>query len=154
MYNKIQELHNKIGTVQFAMAVSHLLQKGVDIMKEVSDKDIKLSGDNFAQTVNTDTRELARIIDDDPICLILYCMSKEIFDINSLLPFEEQIISKVVWKNEDVISIYKEVTGVTPTEEQLQEVLDNIYYDSLDDCSHGWEVIAEAIRETEGDERC
>ena len=41
MYNKIQELHNKIGTVQFVMAVSHLLQKGVDIMKEVSDKDIK-----------------------------------------------------------------------------------------------------------------
>lgn len=152
MYNKIQELHNKIGTVQFAMAVSHLLQKGVDIMKKVSDKDIKSSGDNFAQTVNTDTRELARIIDDDPICLILYCMSKEIFDVNSLLPFEEQIISKVIWKNKDVISIYKEVSGVTPTEEQLQEVLDNIYYDSLDDCSHGWEVIAEAVRETKGEE--
>lgn len=151
MYNKIQELHSKIGTVQFAMAVSHLLQKGVDIMKDVSDKAIKSSGGDFAQTVNINTRELAKIIDGDPIGLIQYCMVKEIFDVNVLLPFEEQIISKIVWKNEDVISIYKELTGVTPTEEQLQEVLDNIYYDSLDDCSHGWEVIAEAVRETAGE---
>lgn len=151
MYNKIQELHNKIGTAQFAMAISHLLQKGVDIMKEVSDKDIKSSGDNFAQTVNSNTRELARIIDNDPIGLIQYCMAKEFFDINIFSPFEEQIIGKVVWKNEDVISIYKEVTGVTPTEEQLQEVLDSICYDNLDDCSYGWEVIAEAVRETKGE---
>ena len=151
MYNKIQEFHNKIGTVQFAMAVSHLLQKGIDIMKEVSDKDIKLSGGNFCQVVNTNTRELARIIDDDPISLIQYCMTEKIFDVNIFLPFEEQIIGNIVWKNKDVISIYKEVTGTTPTEEQLQEVLDNICYDNLDSCSYGWEVIAEAVRETEGE---
>lgn len=152
MYKQIKDLHNKLGPTVFAMVVSHLLQVGINTMKNITNEDIaKLKGSKFLtkeleQKICVNAKELANIIADDPIALIQYCMAKELFDTNTFVPFEEKVLGRITWKNKDIISTYKADYGKAPTVEQVEEIIDNIDFDELVDCSYGWEAIYKAFR--------
>lgn len=151
MYKQIKDLHNKLGSPFFAMVVSHLLQVGINTIKNITNKDIaKLKGNKFftkefEQKICVNAKELANIITDNPIALIQYCMAEELFDTNIFVPFEEKILGRITWKNKDIISTYEGDYGKTPTEEQVEEIIDNIDFDELVDCSYGWEAIYKAF---------
>lgn len=156
MYKKIKELHERWGTPIFAMAITHLLQKGVDRMASASDDEIAdVKGTcsmtkEFCQQICVEARELAKVIQNDPIAIIQYCMAEKLFDTNIFVPFEEKEIAKTVWKNQDIIEAYKQEVGEKPTEDVVYEILDYLNIDSdggLEDCSQGWEVINVAIDE-------
>jgi hypothetical protein len=156
MYKQIKDLHNKLGSPFFAMVVSHLLQVGINTIKNITDKDIaKLKGNKFftkefEQKICVNAKELANIITDNPMALIQYCVAEDLVDINIFVPFEEKEIAKIVWKNQDIIEAYKQKVGEKPTEDVVYEVLDYLNIDSdggLEDCSQGWEVINVAIDE-------
>lgn len=105
MYKQIKDLHNKLGSPFFAMVVSHLLQVGINTIKNITDKDIaKLKGNKFftkefEQKICVNAKELANIITDNPIALIQYCMAEELFDTNIFVPFEEKVFGRITWKN-------------------------------------------------------
>lgn len=152
MYKQIKDLHNKLGPAVFAMVVSHLLQVGINTIKNIADKDIaELKGSEFftkefEQKICVNAKELANIIADNPIALIQYCMAEELFDTNIFVPFEEKVFGRIIWKNKDIISTYEGDYGKTPTTEQVEEIIDNIDFDELEDCSYGWDVIYKAFR--------
>lgn len=153
MYKQIKDLHNKLGSPFFAMVVSHLLQVGINTIKNITDKNIaKLKGNKFftkefEQKICVNAKELANIITDNPIALIQYCMAEELFDTNIFVPFEEKVFGRIIWKNKDIISAYEEDCEKTPTVEQVEEIIDNIDFNKLEDCSQGWDVINAAIDE-------
>jgi hypothetical protein len=85
MHKKLVDLYYKNGTV-FIMAISHLLSIGINNAAKITDEQIeKVEGNGlmtqlFCQEIVRLAREIAKIVENDPIRLIQFCMVEELFD--------------------------------------------------------------------------
>lgn len=84
-YRELENLYYKNG-VRFIMAVSHLLSIGVNVASDITDEDIAeleengLMTQDYVQDLVRLTREIGKIVKDDPVKIIQFCQTKEIFE--------------------------------------------------------------------------
>jgi len=87
MYNKLKAIYDKTRLDVFSMAVAHLLDIGFRQAEKITDDDIaKMEGNglmtqSFVQTLVKLSREIAQSCDNNPVELIQFCMTEEVFDI-------------------------------------------------------------------------
>lgn len=84
-YRELEDLYYKNG-MAFVMAVSHLLSIGVNVASDITDDDIaELEGNglmtqDYVQDLVRLTREIGKIVHDDPVKIIQFCQTKKIFE--------------------------------------------------------------------------
>lgn len=84
-YSELEDLYYKNG-VRFIMAVSHLLSIGVNVASDITDEDIaELEGNglmtqDYVQDLVRLTREIGKIVHDDPVKIIQFCQTKVLFE--------------------------------------------------------------------------
>lgn len=85
MRRELDEIYYKSGWV-FPAAVSYLIAIGFRMAVSLTDEDIAdakgnaMMTDEFIQGIMTTAREIAKVCNDDPVKLIMYCQLKELFD--------------------------------------------------------------------------
>lgn len=57
----------------------------------------------------------------------------------------DEYFATILWQNEDVASCFKENTGRDATDEDMAEILNRISIGDMEDCSHGWDCIEDAV---------
>lgn len=153
MYKQLTELLIKKGRPVFAIAIGQLMYLGYQSTLEITDEDIEeVKGDamitkKFSQEIVSTARQIAKITEEDPAFLFVFCQNVNLFDKNRNMPLEQNIITSVTWTVADVINAYIEQYGEKPTEDQIYEILNILDTDRLEDCSYNWETIYEAVLE-------
>ena len=156
MYEKLRAIELAFSPEIFGLAIAVLLDEGIKTISNLTDNEIEnleggsLISDNLWQTIIKVARSIAIVIKEDPTVLVSYCQDNNFFNPIKPTSFEEEEFSKIVWKHRDIIDLYKQKTGETPTENDVYEILNHINIDSdggLEDCSYGWEIINNAIDE-------
>ena len=87
MYNNLKAIYDKTRLDVFSMAVAHLLDIGFRNAEKITDEDIEqmegngLMTQSFVRNLVKLSREIARACDGNPVELIQFCMTEEVFDI-------------------------------------------------------------------------
>ena len=86
MYKEMKAVYDKTRFDVFAMAVSYLLDVGVRNIAKLTDEEIAtfkgngLMTANFVQDLAKKAREIAKVCEDNPVELIMFCEAEGIFD--------------------------------------------------------------------------
>lgn len=84
-YRELEDLYYKNG-MRFIMAVSHMLSIGVNVSSDITDEDLaELEGNglmtqDYVQDLVRLTRDIAKIVHDDPVKIIQYCQMKKMLE--------------------------------------------------------------------------
>lgn len=69
--------------------------------------------------------------------------------LEQLFDRERETFACVRWTHEDLEDKFEEIVGREPTKEETEQI-ENLIWCSLEDCSSGWEIIEDSVREYEG----